>query len=352
MVAMSNLVVQPKPRAPLEMREAPLPDPTDHWVNVEMKTTGLCRSQLLLMEMDFNNPMLFGHEGLGTVTGIGSKVTRVKEGDTVLITWIPKFDADGRAPEVAEVKVGNEVCRAPYVYTWADRVRVDESFVFPLKDKKHQFDEVAILGCPVPTGAGVFLKTPELQDAQSVAIVGVGGVGLAALLGAVATKRPQIIAVDIDDAKLDFARRLGATDVVNSRMNDPVAAVRKLSIGGLGVDCVLDCVSTATTTNQAIAMARDGQVGVRRGGNILLLGVPHPPVETNLLQLLSQQKRLIGTMAGGCNQCDLNRFLEWQVNGEMDMAALVTNRYGFDEIFSAVEDLRQGRIPGRGLVHF
>lgn len=91
---------------------------------------------------------------------------------------------------------------------------------------------------------------------------------------------------------------------------------------------------------------------MRRGGNILLLGVPHAPVETNLMQLLSQQKRLIGTMAGGCTQCDLNRFLEWQVNGAMNMAALVTNRYQFDEIFSAVEDLRHGRIMGRGLVYF
>lgn len=342
----TRVVVQDRTDGPIELRELVLPDPTGHEVLVRMHATGMCQSQIFWMHAPHADPMLFGHEGYGTVVKTGPDVTTVVEGDRVLVTLLPRV-AD-RYPDRAGIALPSGArALSPNVYTWADLAVVDELYTVTLAPENHK-DVTSIVGCAVVTGAGAVINIAPVQAGQTVAVIGVGGVGLCAVAAAAIRGAARVIAIDLDEEKLRFARRFGATDVVDARGQEPVAAVRELTDGG--VDIAVDVVSTPGTFEQATSMIRSGAMGIRRGGTVVVIGAPKLPVSLDLGAVMSGQLSIVGTMGGGCSQEDIATFLAWQREGRLDVDALVTDRYPLDQVGHAVEELAGGRVLGRVLL--
>lgn len=347
--------VQQSTGAPLELLELSLSDPGPHDVLVRMTTTGVCQSQLFWMQAPHPVPMLFGHEGLGVVDAIGSEVTGIAEGDTVMVTWLPR--AGGRHPGRASIALpSGATAYSPNVYTWSKHAVVDELYVVPLPAERAGLDAVAVVGCAVVTGAGAVTHAADVTEGESVVVIGAGGVGLSAVAAAHVRGAGSVIAVDVEDDKLALARKMGATDVVNAAEVDPVQVVKDLTGGG--ADYAFDCVANDTTLNQAIDAVRAAGPGTGRGGTVVMVGLPHGPLMLNVgpgnIQgnLITGQKTLIGTTAGGASQEDIAGFLDWHDQGLLDLDLLVTDRYRFEDVARAADDLANRRIAGRALLGF
>jgi Zn-dependent alcohol dehydrogenase len=213
------------------------------------------------------------------------------------------------------------------------------------------------------TDTGAVINTAKVQPGQSVAIFGVGGVGLSAVVGAKVAGANPIIAVDLDDEKLEFAKRFGATHGINARREDPVQAIHALTIKQgqftflhtpvSGADFTFDCIGIKTTMEQIVPACRSGHFGARDGGTAVLVGVPGSNVELNAIDVLLHEKHFIGSLGGSCApDRDFPRFLEWQDSGELDLDAMVTQRYTIDQINEATTALEQGKISGRAIMEF
>ena len=210
---------------------------------------------------------------------------------------------------------------------------------------------VSIVGCAVITGAGAVLNAGSIKPDDTVAVFGLGEVGLSAVARIAGAER--IVAVDLRNAKLDLARHFGATDVVNASQADPVAAIHRLlprRRGSLGVDLALDYVGLTETTHQALAVTRAGKLGLCRGGCCVVVGVPKRNIEIDLFSLMPTEKTLLGTMAGSCRQDQIDMFIEWFQDGRLDLRAMITDRFPLDQIAPAVAALARGDITRRALV--
>ncbi|WP_428933694.1 zinc-binding dehydrogenase [Streptomyces sp. ACT015] len=344
---------QREQNGPLELTTVTLADPRPHDVRVRLIATGVCQSQIYWMHQPRPKPLLFGHEGYGVVEAVGDAVTRVGVGDTVMVTWLPSAESAERAPgqTLATLPDGTEAFWTN-VSTWNEHSVVDEQYLVVLGPQLRD-PALALIGCAVPTGAGAVINAGAVTAGDTVAVIGLGGVGLSAVAAAAAQGAAAVIAIDIADEKLAFAKRFGATHVVNSATQDAVAAVRELArgrSGNPGVDAAVDCVGNATTITQAVAMAADGKVSLHRGGNAVVVGVPKTSLDLDPIQLLTKEKSLLGTLGGGCGHDQLGLFCDWTLTGTLDLAAMVTERFAFEDLPQAVEALRQGRILGRSLV--
>ena len=347
----------------LEVRELQLPDPGPAQVVVKQYASGICHSQLHQMHRPRRRPTLLGHEATGIVLKKGSAVSHVDEGDTVLVTWVPRDAAKADAPpSAATLAVGGSDAVSQNVFTWADHTIADEQFVVKASPEIAR-DVTSIIGCAVMTGAGAVLNTADVQPGDSVAIFGVGGVGLSAVVAARMRGADPIIAVDLDDAKLDFAKRFGATHGVNAGQTNAVEAIHALagnpqqtSIAQrpvTGVDFAFDCIGLKTTMEQIVPACRPGHFGVCQGGTAVLVGVPSTTVELNAGEILGQEKQFRGSIGGSCApDRDFPTFLDWHARGELDLDALVTERYPIERINDAAQALDEGRISGRAILEF
>lgn len=348
----ARIVVQHQMDGPLEFIDVVLPEPGPHQVLVRMLATGLCQSQIYWMHQPRKAPVLFGHEGYGYAMKVGSAVDDVREGDPVLVTWIPREGAGGRAPEIATVQLDDgTVARAPNCYTWADHALLDCLYVKPIRHRSHD-PLFAVIGCAVMTGAGAVMNTGGMRKGDSVAVFGVGGVGLSAVAAARVKGASQIIAVDLESSKLELARQFGATDGVNSRLEDPVGRIHSLvpgRCGCSGVDLSLDVVGLPSTTRQAMASLRGGRLGVESGGRCVVVGVPKEPVSVDTLDMMFKEKTLAGSLGGSSRQAQIDDYIDWCHDGLLDLSALVTHRYTFDEIPAGAEALARGEITGRAV---
>lgn len=352
----AKVVMQSDKDGPLEIRDVELPDPQPHQVAVRMLATGICQSQIFWMHQPREAPVLFGHEGYGIATQVGSEVEGVREGDHVMVTWLPRYDASGRKPEVATIELPDgQVARSPNVYTWATHVVADGLYVRSLAGKKHN-EVVSVVGCAVITGAGSVLNSVKLEQDDTVAVWGAGGVGLSAIAAAKVAGASRIVAVDIIDEKLELARKFGATDLVNSRKMDPAKAIHELLPGGQcscsGVDYAFDCVGFNETTTQAFDAARSGTIGRERGGTAVIVGIPKAKLELDTVAMMMQEKDLKGALAGSCKQEDIDMFLDWYQAGKLDLDLLITNRYSFNSIAEGVDALERGQVQGRAIAVF
>ena len=247
------------------------------------------------------------------------------------------------------------------VFTWAEVTIVDEQFVVKV-ERDIDKEVTAIIGCTVMTGAGAVKNTAGVTAGDSVAIFGVGGIGLSAVAAASNLGAKPIIAVDLDEEKLKFARRFGATHTINTGREDPAAAIKALTqtdkysvVEGMvsGADYVFDCIGLKKTMEQILAAARVGFLGAERGGTAVLVGIPSASMEFNALDLLFNEKRFIGFAGGSCSpEREFPKYLDWYDTGKLDLDALVTARYRIDEINEAVRALEQGEIAGRAIVTF
>ncbi len=347
-----------------EVVDVALPDPTGHEVVVAQHASGVCHSQLHTIHNPRTAPAILGHESTGTVLAVGDQVTTVAVGDTVMVTWVPKDLENARrrgGPMRLELPDGR-VAATLNVFTWATHTIADEMFVVKVPDGI-DMEATAIIGCAVITGAGAVLHTAGVGPGNSVAIFGVGGVGLSAVAAAKFVGADPIIAVDLVEEKLDFAKRFGATHGVNASAGDPVEAIRELTTDEgrfdilrqplRGVDFAFDCIGHRSTMEQIQQATHAGEFSQSKGGTAVLVGVPQENVELDTRHMFIGERAFISSLGGSCEPgVDFPRFLQWHADGDLDLDALVTQQYTIDEIGQAVNDLENGRVAGRSIMVF
>jgi Zn-dependent alcohol dehydrogenase len=350
-VMKSKAAIQVEPGGPLVIDEIDIPDPGANQVTVRNFASGVCYSQVhQLRSPGLPRPMGLGHEGSGVVTQVGKDVTHVREGDHVISTWVPRTPIRGlpvSKPTGATLQ-GRAIVADGDVYTWSEYMVAFAEKVVPMSPSD-PIDISCLIGCAVLTGAGAVLHTAKIGLGQSVAVFGVGGVGLSAIGAATIAGAHPIIAVDLDDRKLQFAREFGATHGINASNTDAVKAIWEINPGG--VDYALDAVGAPETALQILGAVKEG--GPRadnQGGMAVLLGIPFSDVSVDSNTILLHQRHYCGSLGATEPDTDFPLFLEWMHEDKFPLGKLVTNRYSLEQIDEAVVALEQGQILGRAII--
>ncbi|MBO0691582.1 MAG: zinc-binding dehydrogenase [Acidimicrobiaceae bacterium] len=349
----SRAAIQMEAGGPLVVEEIDIPDPGPNQVTVQNFASGVCYSQVhQLRNHDLPRPMGLGHEGSGVVTGVGKDVTHVKEGDHVISTWVPRTPIRGlpASRPTGTTFQGRPLIADGDVYTWSEHMLTFADKVVPMSASEPT-DVSCLIGCAVLTGAGAVLHTANVQAGQSVAVFGAGGVGLSAIGAAAIAGAAPIIAVDLDERKLQFAKEFGATHAVNASTGDAVKAIWEIQPGG--VDYAMDAVGAPVTTLQILEAAKEG--GPRadnQGGMAVLLGIPVADVSVDLTSILLYQRHYCGSLGATEPDKDFPLFLEWMREDKFPLAKLVTNRYSLEQVDEARRELEEGHILGRAIIEF
>ena len=352
-----------EPRRPLVVDEVEFPDPGTDQVLVKLFSSGVCHSQLHTMgrppRPGRRLPALLGHESTGVVVAKGRDVKHVKEGDHVITTWVDRDNATTTLPLVDHSLNDREQYTANWkgqkvshsAATWGEYALASERVVLSMPSDIAT-DVTSIVGCAVMTGAGAIINTLQVRSGQSVAIFGAGGIGLCAIAAAAIVDAYPIIVVDVNDDKLIFARRFGATHTVNSNAGNAVQSIQDLTSGG--ADFAIDAVGLPQTQEQILRAVRPGYSGMNRGGTALLIGITPPDAKAILdTSLFIGNRSFTRTSGGDCKpDRDFPIFIRWYREGKLKLDELVTHRYTLDQINTAVDDLEHGRILGRGILVF
>src|SRR6266852_5014327 len=302
-------VVAPGKGASVEITTVTVPDPGPAEALVKVQACGVCHTDLHYREGGIGNdfPYLLGHEAAGAVEAVGSDVTGLQPGDFVILNWRAVCGqcracrrgrpwycfATHNAAQKMTLTDGTELTPALGIGAFAEKTLVAAGQCTKV-DPRIRPEVAGLLGCGVMAGLGAALNTAGVSRGDSVAVIGCGGVGDAAVLGASLAGARTIIAVDVDDRKLEWARGFGATDVINSRTADPVAGIRELT-GGFGADVVIEAIGRPETYEQAF-YARD------LAGTVVLVGVPTPEMklELPLLDVFGRGGALKSSWYGDC----------------------------------------------------
>ncbi|MFD4630425.1 Zn-dependent alcohol dehydrogenase [Streptomyces sp. NPDC058284] len=359
---MVRAAILPAVGSPLEIAEIDLPEPGPGQVRVRLAAAGVCHSDLSLTNgtMRVPVPAVLGHEGAGTVVSVGEGVTRLAPGDGVVLNWAPSCGTchacslgevwlcgnalAGAADVYAKRPDGTELHPGLNVAAFAEETVVAAGCVLPAPDGVPLTD-AALLGCAVLTGYGAVHHSARVREGESVAVFGVGGVGLATLQAARIAGAGRIVAVDVSPAKEELARSAGATDYVVAS-ETTAKDIRGLT-GGQGVDVAVECVGRAVTI-------RTAWESTRRGGRTTVVGIggKDQQVTFNALELFHWGRTLSGCVYGNCDPAvDLPVLAGHIRAGRLDLGALVTDRIGLDGIPAAFENMMAGR-GGRALVVF
>jgi S-(hydroxymethyl)glutathione dehydrogenase/alcohol dehydrogenase len=338
MVKFAKAAILEELGVPLAIKEIELPELARGQVLVKILFSGVCRSQLMEVRggrgADPWIPHLLGHEGSGTVLSIGEGVTKVAVGDDVILGWVKGegLDAPG-----AQYKLGKKIINSGRVTTFANFTVVSESRLVK-KPQGLAFDEAILFGCALPTGAGMVLNELKPAPNKSVVVLGLGGVGLSALLALKALGVAPIIAIDISDVKLDFAKKLGADYVFNSSKDDLHDAVIKLTNGG--ADYCVESGGLVATIELGFSLVRKG------GGNLIFASHPsHGDKITLDPHELISGKRIYGSWGGDSKpDVDIPMLHSLLARGNFSLANLITRRYKLEEINDALDDLEFGRV--------
>jgi Zn-dependent alcohol dehydrogenase len=352
----------PEGSGPLRIESVTLPDPGPEQVVVKLIASGICHSQLHEIHGPRATDAVLGHEATGTVVAVGSRVTHVGVGDTVLVTWIARTALPPTRPLLPAWvdQASGRRALSQGVFCWADHTIADELYVVKLPNDART-DVTCIIGCAVMTGAGAVINTAQVKPGQSVAIFGAGGVGLCAIAAAREAGADPIIAVDLDEAKLRTARHHGATQTVDASQVDPVERIRELTpspgcvdmLGQpvAGVDFAFDCIGAAETARQILPSARNKTLGSDERSTAVMVGIPREALSVEAIDLLMHEKHLTGSIGGSCRpDRDVPIFLDWFARGALDLDALVTRRFALDQINEAVAALEKGQIEGRAIL--
>jgi Zn-dependent alcohol dehydrogenase len=334
---------------PLAVEEIELPDPGENDVLVKLFATGICHSQLHQIH-NARTPVgtLLGHEGTGVVLKAGANVKHVREGERVMIQFVPRDLPEGKvtADRTSFTWRGTEYQTG--VYTWAEHALLNEQMVVPMPDDVPT-DVTSIIGCAVITGAGAALHTAKVQPGQSVAIFGVGGVGTNVIAGAKLAGADPIIAVDLEEAKLGHAKEVGATHVVNASEVDAPEAIRALTGGG--VDFAFDAIGLEIVIRQGLQSVKSGILGVHRGGTMVVVGIPQDEVTLPRVFPIGE-RTLMGSMGGSERPAiTMPQYIEWYRAGKLPLEKFVSKSYSnLDEINEGVRALEAGEIEGRSII--
>lgn len=345
---------------PLEIRELDLDSPGPEEVLVRIGAAGLCHSDLSVINGNRPRPvpMVLGHEAAGTVVQVGTAIRDLVPGDRVVMTFqptcgaclpcaegrpalcIPGAEANGKGVLMSgTIRLhdrGGAVHHHCGVSAYADHAVVSRHSVVRVDADDIPFAELALFGCAVQTGVGAVLNTCRVQPGQSVAIVGLGGVGLAALLGAVAAGATEIVAIDLSNDKLALARDLGATRVYNAA--EPQVADRIRAETGGGVDHAVELAGAVPAFELAYKITR-------RGGQTVTAGLAAPTAEFRIpaVNVVADERTVKGSYMGSCvPQRDIPRFIRMYRAGLLPVNRLLTGTLTLDRINEGFDLLDRG----------
>lgn len=339
---------------PVELTDIVLPDPGAHDVVVAITACGVCHTDLTYRDGGINDsyPFLLGHEAAGTVETVGSAVTAVEPGDFVILNWRAVcgrcrackrgrphlcFDTFNASAPMT-LTDGTELTPALGIGAFADKTLVHEgqcTKVDPTADPA----VAGLLGCGMMAGLGAAINTGGVTRDDTVAVIGCGGVGDAAIAGAALVGARRIIAVDTDNTKLNWARDFGATHTVNARELDPVETIQDLT-DGFGADVVIDAVGRPETWKQAF-YARD------LAGTVVLVGVPTPDMrlEMPLIDFFSRGGSLKSSWYGDClPERDFPTLISLYLQGRLPLEKFVSERIGLGDVEKAFHRMHAGEV--------
>jgi S-(hydroxymethyl)mycothiol dehydrogenase len=347
-------VVAPGKGEPVRIETIIVPDPGPGEAVVKVQACGVCHTDLHYREGGINDdfPFLLGHEAAGVVESVGDGVTEVAPGDFVILNWRAvcgqcRACLRGRpwycfnthnAKQKMTLTDGTELSPALGIGAFADKTLVAAGQCTKV-DPAASPAAAGLLGCGVMAGLGAAINTGNVGRGDSVAVIGCGGVGSAAVMGARLAGASKIIAVDLDDRKLETARGLGATHTVNGREGDVVTAIQDLT-GGFGADVVIDAVGRPETYEQAFN-ARD------LAGTVVLVGVPTPEMrlELPLLEVFGRGGALKSSWYGDCLPSrDFPMLIDLYLQGRLDLDAFVSETITLEEVEDAFTKMHHGDV--------
>ena len=340
---------------PVEVTTINVPDPGPGEALVKVQACGVCHTDLHYREGGINDdfPFLLGHEAAGVVEAVGDDVTSVAPGDFVVLNWRAVCGdcracnrgepwycfATHNATQKMTLEDGTELTPALGIGAFAEKTLVAAGQCTKV-DPSARAAAVGLLGCGVMAGLGAAINTGAVTRGRSVAVIGCGGVGAAAVAGSALAGASPIIAVDIDPKKLEAAKKLGATHTVDSSAGDPVAAIQELT-GGFGADVVIDAVGRPETWRQAF-YARD------LAGTVVLVGVPTPDMkipEIPLIDVFGRGGALKSSWYGDCLPSrDFPMLVDLYQQGRLDLDAFVTEEIGIDDVEAAFDRMHSGDV--------
>ncbi|WP_435202147.1 S-(hydroxymethyl)mycothiol dehydrogenase [Janibacter sp. GS2] len=344
--------------ADVELVDIVVPDPGPGEAVVQVQSCGVCHTDLHYREGGINDefPFLLGHEAAGTVEAVGEGVTDVAPGDFVILNWRavcgqcracakgqPWYCFDTHNATQAMTLADGEMAGTPLTPALGIGAFAEKTLVAAGQCTKVDGDAdaaaVGLLGCGVMAGFGAAVNTGGVGRGDSIAVIGCGGVGNAAIAGAHVAGATTIIAVDLDAKKLEAAKGFGATHTVDASSEDTVERIRELT-GGFGADVVVEAVGLPQTYEQAF-YARD------LAGTLVLVGVPTPEKEVTLpmIELFGRGGALKSSWYGDCLPSrDFPMLVDLYRQGRFDLDAFITERIGLGDIESAFDKIHSGDV--------
>ncbi|MCV2487815.1 S-(hydroxymethyl)mycothiol dehydrogenase [Geodermatophilus sp. YIM 151500] len=340
--------------APVGIETIVVPDPGPGEAVVDVQACGVCHTDLHYREGGISDdyPFLLGQEAAGRVSAVGEGVAEVAVGDYVVLNWRAVCGrcraclagkpwycfATHNAAQKMTLADGTELSPALGIGAFAEKTLVHAGQCTKV-DPAAPPTAAGLLGCGVMAGVGAAINTGAVQRGESVAVFGCGGVGDAAIAGARLAGATTIIGVDLDDRKLEWARKMGATHTVNASRTDPVQAVKELT-GGFGVDVAIDAVGHPKVFEQAFS-ARD------LAGRVVLVGVPTPDmrIDLPLLDVFGRGGAIKSSWYGDCLPSrDFPMLVDLYLQGRFDLDAFVSETIGLDEVEAAFEKMHRGEV--------
>jgi len=339
---------------PVSIETVLVPDPGPGEAVVDVQACGVCHTDLHYREGGITDdfPFLLGHEAAGVVSAVGEGVPNLAVGDYVVLNWRAVcgqcraclrgkpwycFDTHNAAQKMT-LDDGTELSPALGIGAFVEKTLVHSGQCTKV-DPAAPPTAAGLLGCGVMAGIGAAINTGGVTRGDSVAVFGCGGVGDAAIAGSKLAGARTIIAVDIDDRKLEWAKNMGATHTVNSKETDPVAAIKGLT-GGFGVDVAIDAVGHPAVYEQAFN-ARD------LAGTVVLVGVPNPTmtIELPLIEVFGRGGALKSSWYGDCLPSrDFPMLIDLYLQGRFDLDAFVSETIGLDDVEAAFEKMHAGDV--------
>ena len=345
---------------PVAIEDVQLRDPRAGEVVVAIKAAGLCHSDVSVIDgsIPYPVPVVLGHEGAGIVTKIGPGVVSVKEGDQIILSTLshcgrcPACDA-GRATECRNAPNpkepgpfslgGKPLFQFANTSCFADATLIREQSAIPI-DTRVPFDRAALIGCGIMTGVGAVINRAKVETGATMAVFGLGGIGLSCVQGGVLAGASQVIAVDVVAEKLALAKTFGATHTINSAKEDPVAAIKDLTRGG--ADYTFEAVGNVAVIRQALD-------ALGPGGALTIVGVPKLGTSFDfVVQALYQNKAILGCRYGTARpRRDFAMLADLYLNGRLKIDELITQHYALEDFGRALDDLKAGHLA-RGVFRF
>ncbi|MEM7321735.1 MAG: S-(hydroxymethyl)mycothiol dehydrogenase [Actinomycetota bacterium] len=339
---------------PVSVETIIIPDPGPGEAVVEIQACGVCHTDLHYREGGINDefPFLLGHEAAGIVESVGPDVTEVAPGDFVILNWRavcgncrscdkgkPQYCfATHNATQKMTLTDGTELSPALGIGAFCDKTLVAAGQCTKV-DPTAKPEVAGLLGCGVMAGLGAAMNTGEVGRGDTVAVFGCGGVGDAAIEGARLAGAKTIIAVDIDDQKLEWAKGFGATHTINSTKEDPVEKIREYT-DGHGADVTIEAVGNPAVYDQAF-FARD------LAGTVVLVGVPNPEmtVELPFIELFGRGGALKSSWYGDCLPSrDFPMLIDLYLQGRLNLEGFVSEKIGIDGVEEAFHKMERGEV--------